>query len=101
MDNTTMPPLDIAKQYVADNCPHMADGDFSVNTHTPTHDLHLVDHLDGVESEHFDTDDYNVVTVQKNVSLADNTIMPQIMKIKVKDGAVASVLHSKAFSPVP
>jgi hypothetical protein len=90
-------PLDIAKQYIAENYPHMIDGNFSVTEHNPQHDLHLADHLDDVNESHFDTEKYSVVTSQKQIDIGNNVTIPYILKFKVKDGQVDGVLGSKSF----
>jgi disulfide oxidoreductase YuzD len=90
-------PEDIAKSYVDEHFPNMSDGNYYVIAHNPQHDMHLVDHLDGVDASHLDENLYHVVTVSKNIKLDGDITVPHTIKIKVKDGQVSSVLTSKSF----
>lgn len=91
-------PLNVAKDYVDANFPGMKGGVFTSRTHDPQKDLHLVQHLDDVEDVHLDEDPYHVVSVQKDIELHGGVVIPSILKLKVKDGAVTSILGSKSFN---
>jgi hypothetical protein len=92
-----MDPVNVAKQYIEENMPHMADGNFSVNTHEPQHDLPFTDHIDGVDSSHLDIDQYHVVTVHKENKTEDDHVVNSFVKIKVgSDNNIKQVLLSKS-----
>jgi len=97
-------PIEIAKTFLA-NSPkynYMKDGNYTVTDHDGSMDIHTAKLLGGVETSDIHNNQYNVVTVQKEVLVENhkgfnNTLIPKIIKIQIskKDGSILSVLESK------
>jgi hypothetical protein len=90
-----MMPLDIAKEYIKNNLPHMEDATLTINEHNPQTDMHLIPHLDGVNENHLSQDVYHVVTAHKDATTEDGNTISSIVKIKVQNDAIQTVLQSK------
>ena len=93
--------IEVAQNYLVNSqYSHMlTDGTFSASTHNPDVDSHVINLLDGVESEDIHHNDYTVVTAQRNISVEGpgNITIPKIVKLQISniDNSVQSVLESK------
>jgi len=92
-------PIDVAKNYLSTSpeYSHMQDGEFTVTEHNKDLDAHMVNQLDGVNHDDTFDDQYDVVTVHKNIDVGQGFTIPKIVKVQVSkvDNTIQSVLESK------
>ena len=95
-------PIQVAKDYLANNVQYshmLTEGTFSTTDHDTSIDSHVVNLLNGVESEDIHHNDYTVVTAQRDIPVEGpgNLTIPKIVKIQVSnvDNSIQSVLESK------
>lgn len=93
MDNT----LDVVKNWISNNRPHMVNADIHLDTQDGSNDLHFAKSslLPGVTEDHVNENDYHVATVTDSVTVDGGFVIPKIIKLTIKDSKVEKVLESK------
>jgi len=90
-----MNPIDVAKEFIAKNHPHMMDATVTTVPHDQSVDAHVMQFLDGVNESHLDTDPSDMVTAQKQFTTEDGAQIAKILKMQVKNDQVVSAMESK------
>lgn len=89
--------LEAAKAWLAANRPHLVGAEIHLDHQDGAHDLHFAASplLPEVTDAHVTEDPYSVATVTDQVKVEGGIVIPKILKLTLKNGAVSQVLESK------